>query len=78
MNDSCKHSSLLLLPDQENRLRCRQCHLTIKANDLGDSHCPECFEDRGEKRYDFEDVEMEEKEGARYRCEECGLLIDCA
>ncbi len=74
---SCKHSSLILLPEVGNRLRCRSCHLTIETNELGDGYCPECFESRGEKRYNFEEMEGGLAEGARYRCEECGVIIDC-
>ncbi len=75
--DSCKHTSLVLLTGQKNRVRCHHCHLTIEKNELDDSYCPECFDTRGEKRYDFEVVEESGTEGANYRCEECGVIIHC-
>ena len=30
----------------------------------------------GQKRYDFEEIEAEETEIAKYRCEECGVIIE--
>ena len=70
----CKHSTLELLPERKSTVRCKNCHLTISADDLGDGYCPECFDAAGVKRYDFESVAS----GAsvtRYRCEECGAII---
>jgi hypothetical protein len=74
---SCNHDKLVLLPDEKDRLQCRHCHLTIKADELGDEYCPECFEIHDEKRYDFEKVEAAETATTRYRCEECGETIEC-
>ena len=71
----CNHSKLLLLPQEKKRLRCRYCHLTIKPDDLADGYCPECFEEDGVKRDDFDEVEAEENGAARYRCELCGAII---
>ena len=73
---SCSHSTLTLLPQQKNRMRCRHCHLTIRADELGDSYCPECFEAEGQKRYEFEEVAAVESGTSRYRCEECGVIIE--
>ena len=73
---SCHHSTLELLPKQKNRLRCRHCHLTINAAELGDSYCPECFEENGEKRYEFEEIETGNRKTARYRCLECDMIIE--
>ncbi len=73
----CNHSKLTLLPEEASRLLCRVCHLTIKADELGDGFCPECFEMHGKKQYDFEEVEAEQTGIARYRCEECGITIEC-
>jgi len=73
---SCNHTKLELLPEEKNRLRCRHCHLTIKADDLGESYCPECFEMHGKKRYDFEEIEAVKTGTARYRCEGCGVIIE--
>jgi hypothetical protein len=72
---SCNHSTLELLPERKTTLRCRYCHLTISGEELGDGFCPECFDGSGSKRYEFERIEASEAAGARYRCEECGLII---
>ncbi len=74
---SCNHNNLALLPEKKSRLRCRHCHLTIKTDDLGDSYCPECFEMNGKKRYDFDQLEETEQGLTTYRCEECGVTIEC-
>ena len=73
---SCNHSKLELLPEKKNRLRCRQCHLTIEVDEIGNGYCPECFEIRGEKQYDLEEIKAAKTEIARYRCEECGIIIE--
>jgi predicted RNA-binding Zn-ribbon protein involved in translation (DUF1610 family) len=72
---SCNHTTLILLPVPKNKLRCRHCHLVIKATDLGESYCPECFETHGRKRYEFEEIAGIETGIARYRCQECGVII---
>jgi hypothetical protein len=72
---SCNHDKLVLLPGEKGRLRCRHCHLTIRADELGDSYCPECFEAEGMKRYEFEEVAAVESCISQYRCEECGAII---
>lgn len=72
---SCKHNSLVLLPERGNRLRCRHCHLTLRAEDMEEDYCPECFETQGLKQYDFEEIAEEETGVVRYRCEACGLII---
>jgi predicted RNA-binding Zn-ribbon protein involved in translation (DUF1610 family) len=74
--NSCKHNNLMLLHKRDNKLRCHHCHLTIKANELINRYCPECFEASGKKRYDFEEVKDVQTEMARYRCEDCGIMID--
>ncbi len=75
---SCNHNSLVLLPGEKNRLRCQHCHLVIKAEDLQDGYCPECFEISGKRQYDFEEVADATKAGiTKYRCEECGITIEC-
>lgn len=73
---SCPHHNLMLLPAAGQRLRCRHCHLTIDPEELGDSHCPECYEAHGEKRTDFETIEGAKAAVVRYRCEDCGAFID--
>jgi hypothetical protein len=72
---SCSHTTLELLPEPVARLRCRQCHLTLPHDDLKDGYCPECFEASGVKQYEFEEMPGENSEVARYRCEECGVII---
>lgn len=73
---SCNHINLVLLPAAKNKLRCRHCHLTIGSEELGKSFCPECFEARGEKRYDFEEIVEASTGVQRYRCEDCGIIIE--
>ena len=75
---SCNHTSLELLPERKTTLRCRHCHLTIAAEEVGDGFCPECFETSGSKRYEFEKIATVESGIARYRCEDCGALIKSA
>jgi hypothetical protein len=73
--DRCGHRKLVLLSTEADRLRCRRCHLTIKAGDLEGGYCPECFEREGIKIEDFETVPATENAPARYRCESCGAVI---
>jgi len=73
----CHHRNLALLPEKKDRVRCCHCHLTISADELGDGYCPECYEIDGRKRYDFEAVAAEKNGKVRYRCEECGAVIEC-
>jgi hypothetical protein len=70
----CLHRNLLLLPAPAPRRRCRHCHLTIREDELDGGFCPECYERSGRRRYDFETLDGEDG-GARYRCEECGILV---
>ena len=74
--NSCRHSQLVLLSEDRDRVRCRHCHLTIALDELKKGWCPECFEDSGERRYDFEKIEAPETATVRYRCEECGAIIE--
>lgn len=73
---TCSHSQLVLLKENEKRLRCRHCHLTIKADELKGGYCPECYEESGVRRYDFEEVQAEEPDKVRYRCEGCNAIIE--
>ncbi len=73
---SCKHATLVLLPDKKNVLRCQHCHLTIKADELGEGYCPECYEINGTKQSHFEEVATEDTGRAIYRCEDCGLMVE--
>jgi hypothetical protein len=50
--------------------------LKIKPDELGESYCPECFEVDGSKRYDFEEIAAAAAEIDRYRCEDCGAIIE--
>ena len=74
--DRCRHQKLSLLPSEKERLRCRRCHLTIKADDLDAGYCPECFERDGTRTDDFEEMAAEENGVTRYRCESCGAIIE--
>jgi len=49
--------------------------LTIAAEELGDGYCPECFDSKGEKNFDFENAPIIGGNLARYRCEKCGAII---
>ena len=73
---ACAHKSLVLLSVPKKRLRCRHCHLTIDAEELNGDYCPECYDVDGEKRYDFETIEDGQAGMVRYRCEDCGIIIE--
>lgn len=73
---ACSHTTLELLPGKKKKVRCRHCHLTIESEELGEGCCPECFEVDGSRRYDFEELETAEKDNIRYRCEECGVIVE--
>ena len=75
--NSCNHRHLVLLPKKSQKLRCQHCHLTIDLNELRNKYCPECFEVTGKKRSDFEEVDELKMAVTQYRCEDCGVLIDC-
>jgi len=72
---SCRHATLELLVERKTTMRCRRCHLTLAAEELGDGHCPECFDSSGTKHFEFEELTHAGGQGARYRCEECGIVI---
>jgi hypothetical protein len=74
--DTCRHLHLVLIPPAAPKLRCRHCHLTITAEELKGGHCPECFEAHGRKHSDFEEITSSGDGKTRYRCEECGVIID--
>ena len=66
----------MLLPKAKGRVRCLHCHLTLLADELGEGYCPECFETKGMKRFDFETVDTPGEGKTRYRCEECNIIIE--
>ena len=72
----CQHQELVLLTLPDKKLRCLHCHLVIGEKELADDNCPECWEVSGMKRRDFEPVESEDEVTARYRCENCGTIIN--
>lgn len=72
---ACKHLNLTLLYSSGKKLKCRNCHLTIDADELGEGPCPECFERYGDRRYDFDAVEAPEAEITKYRCDDCGAIV---
>lgn len=76
--DSCPHRRLLVLPPERRSLRCQHCHLRLKPEELTGGCCPECLETSGVRRRDFEEIEPDESGPARYRCEDCGALIEWA
>jgi hypothetical protein len=75
--DLCSHHHLLLLARKSRRLQCQHCHLIISAHELNNGYCPECFEVSGKKRYDFGEVKESKAETIQYRCEDCGIIVDC-
>lgn len=75
---SCNHNTLELLPERKKTMRCRHCHLTIAGEELGEGFCPECFATSGSRRYEFDEMKTTESGAARYRCEECGAIIQSA
>jgi hypothetical protein len=74
--NACRHTALELLPERKKTLRCRHCHLTLAGDELEDGFCPECFAASGARRYDFDEVQAPRGSRARYRCEECGAIIE--
>ena len=73
----CPHEVLTLVPKDSNKLRCQRCHLTLSPDELVNGCCPECYEVRGEKHSDFEKVEEADDAPTRYRCDRCGMVIEC-
>lgn len=71
----CRHASLELLVERKSTMRCRRCHLTMAAEELGDGYCPECFDSSGTKYFDFDELAHTGSQGSRYRCEDCGIVI---
>jgi len=77
-SSDCNHQTITLIKSNaQNRLRCRHCHLTITSEELGNNYCPECFESTGKKHYDFDEIQEPEIQKTRYRCESCGVIIEC-
>jgi len=73
---ACKHKKLVLITPPKDKVRCTYCHLVISKEELADGYCPECYEQRGVRHYEFEDVEPEQGPAVRYRCEDCGAVIE--
>lgn len=74
---SCNHSTLELLQSRKRTVRCRRCHLTLDADELGDNHCPECFDKSGQRHFDFEELNLKSDGAVTYRCEDCGVIVKC-
>jgi hypothetical protein len=74
---SCNHNKLELLQSRKRTVRCRRCHLTLDAEELGDDPCPECFDKSGRRHYDFEEIAAGGTSSVSYRCEECGVIVKC-
>jgi predicted RNA-binding Zn-ribbon protein involved in translation (DUF1610 family) len=72
----CSHKTLTLLKERRDRLRCKKCHLIISADELASGCCPECYAVNGERRYDFEGIEPKGDELPKYRCDQCGAVIE--
>ena len=74
--DNCPHTKLTVINQSQQKLRCRHCHLTIDAVELAQSYCPECYETSGDKMFDFDAVASEDSNVMRYKCEDCGTLLE--
>jgi len=74
--EDCPHTNLTVLNQPQQKLRCRCCHLTIDAVELAQSYCPECFERTGHKKFEFDEVKSADSKTIRYRCEDCGAMIE--
>ncbi len=72
--EPCKHTTLTLV-QADTKQRCRECHLVLSKEELGDSYCPECFEASDRRNYDFEEVDDGSEGKARYFCEDCGAEV---
>jgi hypothetical protein len=76
MSEPCSHANLVLLqPQTAIRLRCRHCHLTIDEAELSGGSCPECREEHGVHRSDFEEVEVTTRSEAEAWCDDCGVRV---
>jgi len=73
---ACKHHKLELIEPPKDKLRCTYCHLVISKEELANGHCPECYHLRGVRHYEFEEVAAKQGPAVRYRCEECGAVIE--
>ena len=73
---ACAHRNLVLLSGAKKKVRCRLCHLTIDPEELSSDYCPECYEVHGTRQTDFETIEDGQAGIVRYRCEDCGTIID--
>lgn len=71
----CVHKNLEVLLETKQKHRCIHCRLVISAEELSDGYCPECYEVRGVRHYDFEDIEEKDGNKVRFRCEDCGAII---
>ncbi len=74
---SCRHEILALVPAPKNRLRCTHCHLVISEEELGSGCCPECLESRNIRCRDFEEMLPSGNTSVQYRCEHCGMIVEC-
>jgi predicted RNA-binding Zn-ribbon protein involved in translation (DUF1610 family) len=73
---SCRHKKLALIQPSKEKVRCTNCHLVIAKEELVHGYCPECHEVRGVSHYEFEEVKEEQEAKVRYRCEDCGAIIE--
>jgi protein-arginine kinase activator protein McsA len=74
---ACKHKTLVLVENKNNKLRCHHCHLTISEDELGSGGCPECWETHKVKRRDFERLTHDQNGKTRYCCADCGAVVEC-
>lgn len=72
----CRHEKLELIQPPKERVRCTYCHLVISREELVHGCCPECHEVRGVPHYECEEVKEKHQPKVRYRCEDCGAIIE--
>lgn len=71
----CTHTNLVQLPKSKKKLKCRHCQLIINDDELNNGCCPECYENTGDKWYDFDEIPDDASSHTQYRCEDCGIII---
>lgn len=72
----CTHKKLELLPQRKEKVCCTHCHLIISRRELANGYCPECYQVRGVRQYEFQEVEDKAGDKVRYRCEDCGGIVE--
>ncbi|EPR39290.1 hypothetical protein dsmv_2632 [Desulfococcus multivorans DSM 2059] len=72
---SCGHQRLILLPKSGHRLRCCRCKKILPPETSRLRFCPSCYATDGFRQYTFMETNIIDVSFARYRCEDCGMMI---